>query len=415
MPRHPRLSPVTRPLAGSLYSAYARRLAHHPGETYPLHVGDTWLEPVEGARMEDLAESALPGLHRYANPGGLPQLRGALLRKVREGNGFDFVEKGGVMIGTGCTGALAALAATLLSPGEEVLLCAPYWPLVRAVVLGARARTVDVPFYDRAADPEALAEALQEAVSPRTAVIYVSSPSNPTGCVLEERALAVVADFARQHDLWIWSDEVYEDFVYDARGAGHVSLAPLAPERTFTGFSFSKAYAMAGNRVGYVAGDAAVLRAARKVATAQVYAVNHAAQWGAVRALERGEGWLAQARSEYAAAGRRAARILEVPPPQGGTFLFVDVGRVLDSRGLDGFLEDCLEDGLLLAPGPSFGRGWERWARLCFTAVPPDRMDRGVRRLRRRLGAAPGAFPGTDTARSPAPGRDLDPADPEAP
>jgi N-succinyldiaminopimelate aminotransferase len=151
-------------------------------------------------------------------------------------------------------------------------------------------------------------------------------------------------------------------------------------------FSFSKAYGMAGNRVGYLAGPAEAVAAARKVATHTVYHPPTAGQLAALRALEGGAAWIEQARSSYRDAGEDAARVLGLEAPAGGTFLFLDVKSRLGDGGLWAFLEGCLEDGVLLAPGGSCGEAYATWVRLCFSAAPPAQIAEAVRRLARRLG-----------------------------
>jgi N-succinyldiaminopimelate aminotransferase len=214
--------------------------------------------------------------------------------------------------------------------------------------------------------------------------VYFSSPGNPTGEVFSEAALATIADFARANDLWILSDEVYEDYAYEGR---HASIGALAPERTLTAFSFSKAFGMTGHRVGYLVGPASAMDDARRVVTHIWYSVTTASQELALRALGGGgDRWLADTRASYVETGRKAAAILGVAPPQGGTFLFVDAAAALDERGLDGLLEDCLDENLLVAPGPSFGHDYGTFVRLCFTAARPDVVLRGAEKLARRLG-----------------------------
>ena len=142
---------------------------------------------------------------------------------------------------------------------------------------------------------------------------------------------------------------------------------------------------MAGNRVGYLAGPEEGVAAARKIGTHTVYHPPTAGQLAARAALRDGQAWIDHARRSYRRAGDATAEALGVGPPEGGTFLFLDVSPKLDGRGLWGFLEDCLDDGLLLAPGPSCGAGYEGWVRLCFTSAPPDDVAEAVRRLAKRL------------------------------
>jgi N-succinyldiaminopimelate aminotransferase len=143
---------------------------------------------------------------------------------------------------------------------------------------------------------------------------------------------------------------------------------------------------MAGNRVGYLVGPPGAIAAARKVATHTFYHPPTAGQIAALRALDGGAAWIGGARESYRRAGEDAAARLGLDAPAGGTFLFLDAKAHLGERGLWGFLEDCLDDGVLLAPGASCGAAYPTWVRLCFSAAPPEQTTEAVRRLARRLG-----------------------------
>lgn len=374
MPRPPAVARSVSAMKGGVFSTLAHRFASLKGEIYPFHVGDTWMEPPPGSRMEDLRVAEHPGMHRYVEPHGWRPL----LDAVAERRG---VARERVLIGAGATGGLGSAMGAILEPGDEVLLLAPYWPLIRGIVQSARGVAVDLPFFDRAGSVE---DRLRPYLSAKTVALYVNSPNNPTGRVLPPEELEEIAAFARRHELWLLADEVYEDYAW---ARPHLPLLELAPERTFAAHSFSKAYGMAGNRVGTLIGpSAAAMVEVRKISTHSFYAAPTAAQIAALRALEGGGPWIAEARRLYQQLGEAAADALELPRPEGGTFLFLDVAPYLDERGLQGFLEDCLDDNLLLAPGPSFGAPYASWVRLCYTAAPPEVTMRGVERLARRLG-----------------------------
>jgi N-succinyldiaminopimelate aminotransferase len=164
-------------------------------------------------------------------------------------------------------------------------------------------------------------------------------------------------------------------------------MAPFAPERTISAFSFSKAYGMAGNRVGYLVGPEAVIAEAHKVSVHSAYHAPTAAQLAGLRALEGGAAWVANARAVYAKTGTAAAAALGLPAPAGGCFLFANAAHRLDARGLLGFLEDCFAEGVVVAPGSSAGEAYGSWIRLCFTVVPPDQALEAARRLARLLAA----------------------------
>ncbi len=382
MPRHPAFAPSVTAMSGAVYSALAHRLASHAGEVFPLHIGDTWLEPAEGCRMEDLRVADHPGMHRYAPVQGLPVLLDAVVDRQRERTGLA-VERSEVLITAGATGGLGAVVGGLLAPGDEVVILAPHWPLIAGIVRSFHGTPVQVPFYGVATDPGTAAEVVRAAVTERTVALYVSTPSNPTGQVLPESWLAALAELARELDLWLLSDECYEDYQY---AGTHAYTRPLAPERTFATHSFSKAYGMAGNRCGYVVGPAAGIDQLRKVSTHTFYSTPTAAQLAAVRALDgAGDAWIAMVKPQYEALGRYAAARLGVPAPYGSTFVFLDVADQLGEDGLGGFLGRCVDRGLLVAPGPSFGP-YPTHIRVCFTCAEPVVVRRGVDVLAELLG-----------------------------
>lgn len=386
MPRFPAAAASVRAMPGSVYSSLARKLATHAGTIYPLHVGDTWLEPAAGCRMEDLHEADYPGLHRYAQPQGRPDLLAAVAERVTRRTGLATTSDE-VLIAAGATGGLGAVAGAIVEPGDEVLILAPYWPLIAGIVRSFHGTPVAIPFIGRVDSPETAVAAVAEHRTEKTVALYLNTPNNPSGKVLPASWLAALAEWCRRHDLWLVADEVYEDYLYDGV---HCYTRPLAPERTFAAYSFSKAYGMAGNRCGYVVGPATVMGELRKVSTHTFYSTPTASQVAALRALERADEWIRAARDRYAEIGARTADRLGVERPAGSTFLFLDVAARLDGRALDGFLEDCADRGLFLAPGPSFGP-YPTHVRICFTAAPPEVVHEGVEILAALLAGRDGA------------------------
>lgn len=382
MPHYPLFSPSVDDISGAVYSALAHRLASYPGEVYPLHVGDTWKEPAAGCRMEDLTVAEYPGMHRYAAPQGMPALIDAIVEQTRARSGAA-TERENVLVATGATGGLGAVAGAIVAPGDEVLLLAPHWPLISGIIRSFHGVPVEVPFFGRADGPETALEAVREKLTARTVALYLNTPSNPTGKIIPRPWIEALVAWAQSEDLWIISDEVYEDYVYAGE---HTYCRPLAPERTFAAHSFSKAYGMAGNRCGHIVGPSAAMPELRKIGLHSFYSTPTASQIAALRVL-RGPGaaWVAEARESYRQAGEQAARRLGLEPPQGSTFLFLDVADRLDERGLGGFLEDCVERGLFVAPGPSFGP-YPTHVRVCFTAAPPAVVARGIEALAAVLG-----------------------------
>jgi N-succinyldiaminopimelate aminotransferase len=270
----------------------------------------------------------------------------------------------------------------LVSPGEEVLLLAPYWPLISGIVTAFHGVPVPVPFLG-CEGPEALVAAVRERLTERSVALYLNTPNNPSGRVLPRAWVEALVELARREGLWVLSDEVYEDYVYAGE---HTHARALAPERTLSSYSFSKAYGMAGNRCGYVVGPAAAVAQLRKVSTHSFYSAPTAAQLAGERVLRGpGDAWAARARAQYRDTGTKAAARLGLAPPEGSTFLFLDVSARLDASGLPGLLERCVNRNLLVAPGPAFGP-FPHHIRLCFTCAPPEVVLRGVEVLARILG-----------------------------
>ena len=381
MPRPPDVTATVAAMPGSIYSPRAARDTATKVRVCPLNVGDTWFQPFEGGRMEDLRASDYPELNRYTETRGIAPLIDAIVEKVRERNGLH-CDRASVMVTGGATSGLSCAVGMLAAAEEEVLILAPFWPLIRGIAQTFRVKPVEVPFFDRVDSAEAAVAVVREHLSPKSVALYVSTPSNPTGCIIPEEWLQALAELARRENLWLLSDEVYEDYVYAGR---HVSLGRFAPERTISAYSFSKAYGMAGNRTGYLVGPPEAIAQAEKIATHSFYSAPTAGQVAGLRALQAGRPWIDRARESYRTVGAAAAAELGIPAPQGSTFLFVDAAAALDERGIEGLLADCLEDGVAVAPGASCGRDYATWLRLCYTSAPPAEVGVAISKLAKRL------------------------------
>ena len=386
------LSAVATTLRASVFADLAPRIdarRRSGRDLVPLHIGDTYLTPPEGARFEERAPGE-PALYGYGDIRGTMELREAIASRLanlgRAAAPIDPARE--LLLGVGATHALFCAARTIFEPGDDVLLASPYWPLAHGVVVAAGARPVEVPLTAQLyADPSLDAGCLFEAaITPRTRGIYLITPNNPDGKVLSRANLESIARVAVARDLWVIADEVYADYVYDGE---HVSLASLPgmKERTVTAYSFSKSHAIAGARVGYVVAPARVVDVAQRVATHTVFNVPVVSQRVAVAAIAGERAWVERARNVYRAARDAAVDALRGAPvrfsiPEGGSYLFLDFRELLGERALVTLLERAIDRGVLLAPGDASGSGFERWARLCFTSVPEKRVCEGIARLR---------------------------------
>lgn len=334
------------------------------------------------ARCEELDSDRHPMLMTYAPVHGLRPLLEAIGDKIERRTGVR-VPRERIQVVPGATGGLSVICQALFNPGDEVLLPSPFWPLIRGVISSCGAKPVQIPFYDKLGDegfdPEA---ALERAITDRTAAIYLNSPHNPTGVILDDSVSQAIARVAQRHNLWVLSDEVYEDIYFGDEAPTPLWARPEFSERTLAVHSLSKGHGMAGSRVGYVHGPELAMRAVRAVQTFQSYCASKPMQLAASRALADGDEWLAEARVLYGDASRTAADALGLPHPAGGTFLFFDASPWIgDETSSLAFLERCVDAGVVLTPGGASGDGYETWVRLCFTCVSPEELSTALTKL----------------------------------
>jgi aspartate aminotransferase len=343
--------------------------------------GEPWMntpDAVKAAMGDALARNQT----RYAPSSGIPDLRKAILAKVRERSGIPAEEEAPVVVNGGMQGLFAGFAA-LLDPGDEVLMFSPYWTPVADLVAYHQATAVLVP--TESARRDGLTAALTRRVTPKTRVLYWNSPANPTGVVFSRAEVEEVAAFARDHNLAVISDEAYEDLVYE--GEPHVSIAsvPGMAERTIAAFTLSKSYSMTGWRLGYVIAPKRYQSAIKTVVLYTTNGVSTPTQWAAVEALARGTEYVAEWKKGYRerrdrlAAGLKAAGF-ELEIPRAALYLFPKTPSWLgaDSRQAARTLLD--EAKIATVPGIVFGPEGEGHLRFSFS-VSEEMIAGGVEAL----------------------------------
>jgi N-succinyldiaminopimelate aminotransferase len=386
MPRFPRCSPTVEGLSDRVFAALLPRIKAHKGTLHPLHVGDTYLAPPKEAWAEEQRMAANPDMHKYAPVQGEPVLLDAIRTRVK--NRFNVeLDPASVQVMSGATAGVGVVMNTLLSPGDEVILPTPYWPLIRGIIHGRGAVPVQVPIYTRLEEPGFdLEQVIEASITAKTVAIYINSPNNPSGASLTETHLAALARVARRHDLWVVTDEVYEDLYLGDSPPVPVWTREDLKDRVIVTHSLSKAYGLAGARLGYTHGPADVMKAIRGVQTFVTYCAPRPMQLAGAQAIIHGESWLAHARSQYRAAAQLVSERLNLPVPFGGTFFFFDASPWLQGASDSmNFLEDCIDAGVILVPGVASGQDFPTWVRLCFTSVPLAELDDAMTRLGRVL------------------------------
>jgi aspartate aminotransferase len=322
----------------------------------------------------------------YGPNGGIPELRRAIVDKLARDNGIRAdVEQ--VWLTVGGTQALYQAMTLTLRAGDEVLVPDPGYT---TFTMNARMiEAVPVPYTLRPENgflPDL--DELERIVTDRTRVIIVNSPSNPLGVVLPRPLLERLLDFARRHDLWIISDEVYEYFTY---GRPHTSLASIAQElghdddRVFSVFSFSKSYAMTGVRVGYLVTPPGMTATMVTVQEAAISCVASPDQRAALAALTGPQEAVAEASAHYLANLRLATAILDergirFREPEGAFYLWIDMSHATGGDVASWVEAFLLETLVAVAPGSAFGRTGEGWIRICLAADPAD-IEHGLRTL----------------------------------
>jgi aspartate/methionine/tyrosine aminotransferase len=323
----------------------------------------------------------------YPDNQGEMFLRQAVARKLIRDNGLSYDPIREVLITDGATGGLFAALAALLNPGDDVLVPDPvYDAYVSPIAIwGGRA----VPVRARIESGRFVMDraALEAAHTARTRVLLINTPWNPTGSVFTHAELSVLMDFAREHDLRVLSDEIYETLIYDGRR--HVSPASVSEDarsRTVLVHSLSKTYAMTGWRVGYCAAPADIV--ASMLLVWQQFSRGPATfvQHAAAAALEGDQACVRAMAAEYEARRDRVVSAIQGIPgvaalvPEGGLFVMADVrGLGISSNEVRADL--LREEGLIVIHGAAYGPGGEGTLRISF-AGGGAALDEGLRRLR---------------------------------
>ena len=329
------------------------------------------------------AEALARGETHYVAGAGIPALREAIARKLAVDNGID-VEPGGIIVTLGGKSALFSAILALAGPGDDILVFDPAWVSYEPITTVAGAGTVHVPL-DPADNYRITREAIEVHLTPRTKLMIVNSPNNPTGRVLTTEEFEAITAVANEQDLLVFSDEIYEKILYD--GHRHVSLASLPDmaERTLTFNGLSKAYAMTGWRLGYVAGSQALIKQIMKIHSHSVTCATSFAQYGGVAALEGPQdfiGTMVEAwdrRRKLIASGLSAIPGINCPIPEGAFYAFADVsGTGMNGQQVAKLLIDEAQVGV--TPGDAFGDVSTNHIRLSF-ANSDELIQKAVERV----------------------------------
>ena len=350
--------------------------------------------PTPGYVVEAAVEAARdPRNHRYTPAGGLPELKRAIVEKTRRDSGLE-IEPGQVLVTNGGKQAIYSAFATMLDPGDEVIVPAPYWTTYPEAIQLADGVAVEV-LADETQDYKVTVEQLEAARTERTKVLLFVSPSNPTGAVYTADEIRAIGAWAEQHQLWVLTDEIYEHLVYDGIETGSLPvLCPEIADHTVIVNGVAKTYAMTGWRVGWMIGPTDLVKAATNLQSHATSNVSNVAQRAAIAALE---GDLSAVDEMKTAFDRRRRTIVAMlneidgvvcPTPGGAFYAYPSVrgllgkeygGRLIDtSTGLAEYILDQVE--VAVVPGEAFGS--PGYLRLSY-ALGDDDLVEGVSRLQK--------------------------------
>lgn len=341
------------------------------------------------------SDALLAGNTGYTSNYGLIELRTKLSRHLDHLYGVHYDPEGELLLSTGVSEALDIAMRALVDAGDEVLVPEPCYVAYQPVVLLAGAKYVPVPTSPQT-EFMVTTDDLRKHLTPATKAILLGYPSNPTGAVLDRATMESIAEFVEEHDLLVIADELYDRLVY---GVEHVCFAALPgmKERTVLLGGFSKAYAMTGWRLGYVAAPPPMLEAMMKVHQYVMMSAPTAAQYAGLEALESGEEDVRGMVAEYdrrrrMVCHRLGAMGLPTVEPHGAFYAFPDV-RVTGLSDME-FSERLLhEERVAVVPGSAFGESGRGFVRICYAAdysdleQAMDRIARFVQRCRKAASA----------------------------
>jgi len=337
--------------------------------------------------IKEAAKKAIDdGFTKYTASSGIIELKEAICAKLRRDNWLDYEPKN-IIVSTGAKQALFNVIMTLIDPGDEVIIPIPYWVSYEEMVKFAEGKCIFVkPNKDLKID----SEELEKHISPKTKMLLLNSPSNPTGAIYSEKELKKIAAVCLRHNIVILSDEVYEKLIYDEKK--HVSIASVnekMKEHVIVVNGVSKTYAMTGWRIGYAAGPEDVIKAAIKLQDHSTSNPCSIAQKAALEAINGPQNHIRKMVYEYKKRRDlmvdRLNRIKGIVAlrPDGAFYVFADVSSFYGA-GVKGSIEFCerlLNDAYVaVIPGIAFGD--DRFVRLSFS-TGQDHISRGLERMKK--------------------------------
>jgi aspartate/methionine/tyrosine aminotransferase len=384
MPLFPEPSQSARLLNFSGFGSTADRINDlaSRGLLIPLHLGDTYLPPPAAAREISLQPEYL---YRYGPNEGFPELRREISSRINQR--FDFCSTNEtVFITPGAIGALSLLADAIFDPGEEVIVLTPSWPVIFGILTRRGLQVIEVPVGTNGvpeSDSNSFAARLRAAISPNCKGIYFCNPNNPSGFILNEEYASAIVSIALENDLWILEDIAYGELVFNGKFSP-ITIRPEVRDRSVIVGTFSKSHALAGHRIGYINAPSILQSLIGRLLMHTTYHTSTVAQSMALACLKSPVEEEQKTLASYMEGASIAHESLNciAAPAEAGAFVFLDLRPYVSSnRPISGLFDVFLDRYVALCPGKVFGRHFESFARLCFTATPPELLKEGISRI----------------------------------
>ena len=374
-----------KPSATIAVDARAKALVAQGIDLVNLTSGEPDFDTLPAAREGGIA-AIKEGFTRYPPVPGIAELREAIAKKLKDDNGLDY-KATQVVVSNGAKQSIYNALMVLIDPGDEVVIPTPAWVSYPEMVRLADGVPVTVDTQPNQYRLDA--GELEAAITPRTKVILLNNPSNPTGVVYTDAELRMVADLAVKHDLYVISDEIYEKLTYGAEFISIASLGHEILERTITVNGFSKAYAMTGWRMGYAAANPQIAEAMSSFQSQVTSGASSISQKAALAALKGDQAPVEAMRVQFDRRRRYVAERLQRMPgvhldglPEGAFYIFPRVDELYRKAGVEGsvkFAEALLEKArVAVVPGLPFGS--DRHIRISY-ARSMETLTEGMDRI----------------------------------
>lgn len=369
-------------------SAMAKKMQDEGIDVIDFGAGEPDFDTPEN--IKEAAKKALDmGLTRYTAAAGMPELKKAIAKRLQRLYGIEYLQ-GDIVVSNGAKHSLFNVFAAILNPGDEVIIPVPYWVTYPELVRMSDGTPV---FLEPDASFKVTAKSIKNAITPKTKAIILNSPSNPSGVVYTEEELKEIAEAALDANIFIISDEIYDELIYEGKHVSIASLGKEIKERTILVNGLSKTYAMTGWRIGYTASIAEIADVMGAYQSHATSNPNSIAQYAGIEALNGPQETVARMKEAF---NRRRLMLCDMVNkieglscrlPSGAFYVMMDISRLKSRETEDGqkitgsisFTEALLKDGkTAVVPGISFGT--DDYVRLSY-ATGDEKIEAGMARI----------------------------------